>query len=613
MSARDAYITIHNNTGYTLTNLSTPNPKDGIFASKPSSSISHGSSSKFEVSKSSDASAHGPEGYLTYQFVSQGVTYTVRLDWNFPNDDATGAAYWISGDSRVQNPSSTVNHDVGDHTQHIDAYVEFDATPMNNWDIVFAMTQTTLNNQILYLFQNGYLNKAISETTSSGTLQIDTLNAPSVQITQTADTVTLMLPVRKGQVTPSGYPSTDLGGYTLAVTATVGSLSLSSVNQVLMSEETAAQVAQYQGLGLSVMALFIDLQQASPSGLSITKGSSAITDSHVLNAVAAGLAAWGASSADSRWGLSYVGSTPHPTPGQSPLPGLIPTSSSFATTWNSANASLSTLNVLMMVNGNVASGKHLTSFSPLITDPNVWIFQKIDNGAFGKNYMEAAVLPTLQTALGANSVHWGKYSSTYWNISYTKDNSAVNNGKGVKTVEDNEADYYTLNSASINCDVKLLGPNLGMSVYIWANLESKTSKYPLFGASWLPILVNDTTDTVSETALFDFASNDQGQLALVLQRTPTVSKGTPSSKTGTVQSVIDWMKDTLGIDNNVEDFIKTQQSLVSAWDTSSVTNAVQAVDALNSVLVLPAGNVYTYSNILLDGNQNITLSLTPRT
>ncbi|MDY7232402.1 hypothetical protein [Hyalangium rubrum] len=614
MSARDAYITIHNNTGYTLTNLKTPDPTDGVFTSKPASSISHGSSSKFEVSKSSDASDHGPEGYLTYQFVSQGVTYTVQVNWNFPNNNATGATYWISGDSRVQSPSSTVNHDVGDHTQNIDAYVEFNASPMNNWDVVLAMTQTTLNNQILYLFQNGYLNKAISETTSSGTLQIDTLNAPSVQITQTANTVTLTLPVRKGSVTPSGSSSTDLGGYTLTVTAKVSALTLSSAGQVLMPEEAAAQVAQYQGVGLSVLALFIDLQQASPTGLSITKGSTAITDSSVLHTVAAGLAAWGASSADSRWALSLLGSSPHPTPAQSPLPGLIPTSSSFSTTWYSANPALSTLNILMMLNGNVASAKNLTSFSPLITDTNVWIFQKIDNSAFGKNYIEAAVLPTLQQDLGATSVKWGQYSSTYWNISYTKDNSAHNSGKGDKTVEDNEADYYTLNSALINCDVNLLGTSLALKVYVWSNLESKTTKYPLFGASWLPILVNDTTDTASETVVFDFSTNAQGQLVLALRAGyPTKSKGQPTSKTGSVQSVINWTKDKLGIDNNFADVSKIQQNLVNSLNNDKVHTAVSAVGALDSVLVLPAGNVYTYSHIQLDSNSNITLSLTPRT
>jgi hypothetical protein len=612
MSDRDAYITIHNNTGYPLTNLYAPDPKDGVFASKPASSIAYGSSSQFKVTKSNDASMFGPEGYLTYQFTCQGVTYTVRLDWNFPNDSASSAAYWITGDSRVQSPSSTVNHDVGEHTQHIDAYVEFNATTMNNWDIVFAMTQATLDNQILYLFQNGYLNKTISETTSSGTLEINTLNAPSVAITQTPNTIALTLPVRKGSVTPAGHSTTDLSGYSIVVNAKISALTLSSGSQVLMSADTAAQVANYQGLGLTVMALFLDLQQASPSGMSITKAGTAITDSSVLNTVAAGLAAWGASSIDSRWGLSFQGSSPHPTAAQSPLPGLVPTSSSFSTTWYSANPSLSTLNILMMVNGNAASGKNLTTFSPLITDSNIWVFQKIDSAAFAKNYIRAAVLPSLQAALGANSVSWSTGSNVYWNISYKKDNSSQQDGKGTKTHEDNEADYYTLNSAMVNCDVNLLGPSVSLKVYIWVNLESKTTKYPLFGASWLPILVNDITDTPSEIAYFDIAPNASGQLSLVPRGAPTLSKGTPSVKTGTVQSAIDWVKDSLGINNNSENFLSAEQSLTSSWSAASATNPVSATDLLQSVLVLPAGNFYTYAKIQLDSSNNTTLSLTPR-
>ncbi len=632
MSARDAYLTIYNNTGYDLINLQTPTPKDGKISSAPASTIGAGGSSQMEVSKSGDASTVGPQGYITYQVCCQGQYHTVQINWNFPDNSATSAAYTVSGDTRFA-PSSTTNNSYGEHTQYIDVYIRFSSTALNNWDMVLAITQATLNNQLQLLASTALMPGKIQESTSSGTvsLTLSRISAPSVLITSVTNQLLLQLPVKSGTVTPTGATPVDLTGYTISVPANIAAADLTSSEGLFLSPEVAARVNAQLVNGLSVLALSLDVQAAAVAGqdagapkLTATNGQNSITDPATLATLADGLSAWATARAAKatvgRLVLSCVAYSHSPTASQSSLPGLIPTQSSFSTTYNSSNPEWSTLNVLMMVNGNLPSANNLSTFSPLINDASVWMLQCVDLYAFTQGCVVPVILPALQVALGAQSSDWGNSTSTYWNISYECDNRDQNDGKGEKTVENDECDYYTVNSANINCDVSLVDPTLAIRVYIWANLESKTTKYPLFGADWVPVLVNDTTDTASETAYLLVAATPEGTLGLRVSdpanndpySAPVLSRGTPVAKTGVVQDVVSWVKDSLSIGDNVTTFLSAQQSLVNNFQSAQHDNPLGDLGILSVVLSLPAGQDYTYGTVSLLSAGYVQIPLSTR-
>lgn len=442
MSARDAYLTIYNNTGYDLINLQTPTPKDGIIRTAPASSIAAGASSTMEVSKSSDASTVGPQGCISYQLLCQGQSYTVQINWNFPDNSATSAAYTVSGDARFA-PSTVQNNSYGEHTQYIDLYIYFSATTLNNWDMVLAITQATLNNQLELLASTAVMPGSIQESSPAGSLSLSLprVPTPSVVITSVNNQLLLQLPVKSGTVTPAGASAVDLAGYTISVPANISAANLDSSEGLFLTPEVASRVNAQLLNGLSVLALSLDLQAAALAGqdpaaptLTATNGQDSITDSAVLGTLAAGLSVWATTRAAKatvgRLVLSCVAHSNNPTSSQSSLPGLVPTQSSFSTTYNSGNPDWSTLNVLMMVNGNQPSANNLISFSPLINDATVWMLQCIDLYAFSQGCMVPVVLPAIQAALGAQSAPWGTVPPTYWNISYELDNSDQSDGKG---------------------------------------------------------------------------------------------------------------------------------------------------------------------------------------
>lgn len=187
-------------------------------------------------------------------------------------------------------------------------------------------------------------------------------------------------------------------------------------------------------------------------------------------------------------------------------------------------------------------------------------------------------------------------------------------------MEEEECDYYTVNSAEVNCDVSLTEPTLAIRVYVWVDMESKTTKYPLFGADWLPVLVNDTTDTASETAYLLVAATPEGTLGLRVSGSesndpypaPALSRGTPVAKTGVVQDVVSWVKDSLSIGDNVRTFLSAQQSLVESFQSLQHDNPVGDLGILSVVLTLPAGQDYTYGTVSLLSSSTIQIPLSTR-
>ena len=627
MSSRDATLTINNNTGYALTNMGNATATDGQFASKPASSISSGSSSTFKVTKTSDAAAHGPEGYLDY-LITMGATpaQTVRFEWDHPND-SNPSRYWVdtpAGVNASTNPASPSGHD-----QTVSYTVTTSPGTLRGYDIVTALGETLLSSQLQYLYNYGVFPHAISGTSGSDRLDITSMRqAPQLTLPNVANTVDIKVHVNKGTLTTGGA-TIPVDGCDFVVRA---NLSLAAGTQASMDADTAATATQFAGQGFTIYQLFTDFTNPSSSVLMSVTGVTLTA----AQATAFGNCLGAYAATRPRWCLAVSAQAANPSQlnAADMLPGFVPVSCELSTTYADPKNGQSSVNLLMMTQGHTRWGDaSRTRFSsPLLpaldaSSTNRYATMMIARDQLAAAYIQAALLPVIQSGVQSKTAFKRSGLDVRWTLSDYHDDSAQNDGKGVKTAVDNDFDYYTVTRLTTWVDLRLADTKNGtltLSGSGYFDQDVTTKQYPLFGVGPSVLLgeveyrQNFTLTVTLSPGELTIQYGDDGK-SVTNQAGQLLGEGQVVEGTldkvkedeGFLQSFADFCNSLfLGDDESFSEHMSNQyenfaKSLMSGLDDV----ATHDIGTATTYLVFPSGPLFDYSGLRLDGSNNLQVDL----
>lgn len=617
MSSRDATLNIHNNTPYTLTLSSAPSPKDGVYATSPPSTIAAGATGTFKVAKTSNASAHGPEGHCYYTFSTGPETVTVDIYWNHPDND--NPSIYTATESPNRGTCSTSITD-GGHDQTVEYYINFSTTALHDYSMIVALTATTLDTGLLGLQQQGLIAKALTSPATSGAVpqvSLTRLGAPTVVVPNGQYTnVQLQVHVTAGTLTwnnGGGVTSTSLNGATLCFDVPLSLSRVTDLEGAIALPGAKSQLQSLAAQGLAIYGLFLDWTH-NVTGLSVTGVS---LPSGALTALQQALRGYTAPP----WPVGYSAQSPGSAPTSGPLPGFVPTAAEASATPNTANERLGTVNLLAMCMGgalpNSSSRKSFTS--PLVTSASDYGMIVFDAHLFDVGYLRTVILDALGEAMketvGATSAASLTGSVPSWTLSSTWTNSGHNGGKGDKVAEDNQVDVYVKETLSAYCTVTVTdhGTTSGQLVLTasgYLDDRATSTKYPLIDGGLVAMDAGTVEYKQTWTAVFTLSGGDSGTIAVQC----TVSSGnveTVQDDQGFMESAGDWVRGLFSDDATVKEGMEDQYgSFASTLASKLEQNLKSAVQATTGSIVLPTGQKTSCSGLHMDSACNVYASFT---
>lgn len=596
MSDMTATLSVVNQTPFTLTRSSFDDPKDGTYETQPPSTISAGCTGSFIVHKTHDYYTVAPEGFVNYSFNNGIQDTTVTISWNVPDNNRDDSAY--TGWSDNGDASVSVSADRSDQDDQSASYtVTYHwTTTLQDYDMVMAMSMYTINTQLSTLCSEGLIAKKLDVVVNDGSgwseLSVTGMWAPSVAAIQGDDgALTLKLNHVNGTLkyVESGQPcSTSLSAVTIAFTVPVALQTVSDASGLITTTAGSQQASALLAQGFSVLELFLDL--TNPSNISQMTVTGVTLSDAARSTLAAALRQYTAG--QNRWPVGLLGSAAgsHPT---TPVPGLIPTAARFSTTWNSADAGLSTLNYLVtMQNRGLPAAPDAGDFAtPWIPSSDVYGTYALTYERFQSSYVEGVILSQIASALGLSNGL--VFQGVSWMGSTSSDNSDLNGGRGQKIPIDDMPDAYYLETKSLACTVQWTSFNPPtLSGTCTASVAYEVRDWPLV---WVgpPTKLGDVTYTQPFT--FVITLNGSGDVPI-----------SPSFSYNLDPNQFSYVEDTGGL-VNVIDEIAAWVCGVFGWEYTSVNACIESAtqSAVQQALQQLGGNFASKAATLLGGDTNL--------
>lgn len=524
-------------------------------------------------------------------------------------------------------------------------------TLLNNYDMVLAISQNTINNQFYLLLAEDVISSTINIQYIPNNPKLilnATVSAPTVNMVLSSpnpNQVQFNVNLASGSFTymdygkdPNNPQSADVSGWVLTFLVNLELLTLDSSQQLttgtpdsaglVISQSAQDALSPYVGdAAFTVQALFLDLDNVNLSQLVITADGINMSPSDprypwlltAMQQLVSGLKTSG-----NPYILSFHASSNNPPQTNPQLPALAPTRIQYIANQYSYPAGsrtsggdddgLSSLCYLAMVQNDpfpYPDGKVPAFVWNQIPSAQVQGRMFIDSNIFSAGYVHALVLPVLQDALNVGTATGWSQTGNTWTLDWKWDNGNQNDGHGPVVGSDSGIlDIYGKTSMETYCTIALDLPNstsnrlqYSGSGYFFEQLD--LYEYPF--DIWAHDAWTNTRLPFTFTLVLSAGAN--GTITAVF--TPTEGSSSQDQWENPVVSITDAVASlfTTSLSSQLTNLSQSwsafQQSEFSAF-TSSAQNGFTA---LSQQLILPAPQQFYYSNIGLNTENDIVLDI----
>lgn len=510
-------------------------------------------------------------------------------------------------------------------------------TLLNNYDMVLAVSQDTINNQFFLLFAEGVISNTININYITGQPQYvlnATVNAPTVEMVlnpANPNQLNFNINFASGTFTyvdfvkdPNNVQTADVSNWVITLLVNLQQMTINSATPAGLSVSSGAQQALGNYVGdnaFTVQALFLDFDNVELSQAIITAAGVQMASNDprypwVLASMQRMIASLKTSG--NPYILGFHASSNNPTQTNPQLPALAPTSVQFISnqyTYSNgsqppADDGLSCLCYLAMTGTDplpYPDGKEPTFVWNPIPSASVQGRMFIDSNAFNSGFIQSLVLPVLQQAMNTQG-SWTQTGNS-WTLDYKTDDSDQNGGHG-PLIESGTLDTYAVTTVENFCTIALDTTNStanqlayngsgyfyqGIDLYqqpmdIWTHVAWASNKLPF-------------------TFTLTISAGANGTLLVTF--TPT--KGTPVVDNG--EQFIVRLGDVIAgwFTQNLQDGLTATNdawtSFQGAEFSTFTTNAAQGFQGLSEQLILPAPQQFYYSNVGLNSENDVVLDI----
>lgn len=514
------------------------------------------------------------------------------------------------------------------------------ATQLNNYDMVLAVSEDTINNQFYLLMAEGVIDSTIDihYVPSNQALVLNgTVNPPTVDMVlnpASPHQLDFNLTFQSGTFTymdyvkdPNNPQSADVTGWEITFLVNLSQMTIDSTNPtgLKLSEGAQKALAQYVGDdAFTVQTLFLDLDNVNLSSLVITAAGVKMepTDPRypwllaAMQQLVASLKASG-----NPYILTFHASSNNPQQTNPQLPALAPTRVQFiANQYNypgnlsvdHSSDGLSALCYLAMVGNDpfpyTDNNVPTFAWNP-IPAAQVQGRMFIDANTFNSGYINDLVLPVLQQALGVPG-NWAQTGNS-WTLDYQWNNGNQHDGHGPVVGSDSGMlDIYGKSTTETSCTLSLdLGQSTNNAV-VYSGSGFFFERLDLYEAPF-GIWVEDAWTSTKLPFTFTLTISAGASATLNVAFSPTQGTPQPDSWENPV------VKFTDAIAGLFNASVQSQLDAVNgSWSTfeqsefGNFTNAAQqGFQGLSQQLILPAPQQFYYSNVALNSEYDLVLDV----
>lgn len=511
-------------------------------------------------------------------------------------------------------------------------------TLLNNYDMVLAVSQDTINNQFFLLLADGVISNTINiaYVPTMPALQLNaTVNAPTVQMElmpANPNQLNFNLNFASGTFTYMDYakdplnPQTaDVSGWVITMLVNLQQMTITSTTPPGLNVSSAAQQALDHYIGddaFTIWALFLDFDNVNMSQVIINADGVQMqsTDPRypwLLSAIQQLIASLKTSG--NPYILGFHASSNHPEDTNPQLPKLAPTSVQFISNqynYNNGNQppaddGLSCLCYLTMTNNQsfpYPDGKEPTFVWNPIPSASVQARMFIGNNTFNTGYVHDLVLPVLQRFISTGS-NWTQTGDS-WTLDYQWNDGDQNDGHGPVVGEDWPEDIYGMTTTENSCTIALDVTNSTANQLLYKGSGYLSQRIDFYEQPF-DIWVHDAWASTKLSFTFTLAISAGADGTLLVTFTPSGEPPDQEHWENPVIKAVDFLTKLFG--SSFEQQLNTINGQWANFENSQfssfTTNAAQGFQRLSEQLILPAGHQFYYSNIGLNSENDVVLDI----
>ena len=511
---------------------------------------------------------------------------------------------------------------------------------LNNYDMVLAVSEDTINNQFYLLFAEGVIDNSvdIKYAPSNQALELNgTLNPPTVDMVLTPASphqLDFNLSFASGTFTYMNYlqdpnkpQSADITGWQITFLVNLAQMTIDSTDPTGLKLSAGAQKALDPYVGdaaFTVQTLFLDLDNVNLSTISVTAEGLKMqpTDPRypwILAALQQLVSSL--KSSGNPYILTFHASSNNPAQTNPQLPALAPTRVQFiANQYNypgnlstdHSNDGLSALCYLEMVGNDPFP----------YTDNNVPTFtwnpipaaavqgrMFIDVNTFNSGYIHNLVLPVLQQALGAAG-NWAQSGNT-WTLDYQTDDGNQNDGHGPVVGSDSDIlDIYGKTSWETSCTVSLDITQSTPNAVTYSGSGYFFERLDLYECPF-GIWAHDAYTWTKLPFTFSLTISAGASATLNVTFAPTQGTAQQDSWENPVVKITDAIAGlfTKSLQSQLDDLNNSWSNFDQAEFANFTSAAEQGFQGLSQQLILPAPQQFYYSNVGLNSEYDLVLDV----
>ena len=512
-------------------------------------------------------------------------------------------------------------------------------TLLNNYDMVLAVSQDTINNQFFLLFAEGVISNTIdiAYMPSNPALQLNaTLNAPTVELELdpvNPNQLDFNINFASGTFTYMDFSTktptmqtADVSGWVITMLVNLEQMTITSATPPGLNVSSGAQGVLNNYIGndaFTIEALFLDFDNVNMSQLIINADGVKMqpTDPRyvfVLMAMQQMIASLKTNG--NPYILGFHASSNHPEGTNPQLPKLAPTSVQFISNqYNYQNGQqgptddgLSCLCYLAMTENQplpFPDGKEPTFVWNPIPSSSVQARMFIDNNTFNTAYVHDLVLPVLQKALNTGG-NWTQ-SGDSWTLDYQSNiGGNDNDGHGIVVGEDWPENIYGLTTTENFCTIALDVTNSTANQLLYNGSGYLYQKLDVYEHPF-DIWMHDawTSTKLSFTFTLTISAGANGDLSVTFN--PSAGQPDQQHWENTLIKISDFLGQWFV--TKFEDQLETINSQWADFEkfqfSSFTTSAAQGFQGLSAQLILPAPQQFYYSNIGLNSENDVVLDI----
>jgi len=510
-------------------------------------------------------------------------------------------------------------------------------TLLNNYDMVLAVSQDTINNQFFLLFADGVISNSININYITGQPQYvlnATVNAPTVEMVlnpANPNQLNFNINFASGTFTyvdysvdPNNVQTADVSNWVITLLVNLQQMTINSATPAGLNVSSGAQQALGNYVGdnaFTVQALFLDFDNVELSQAIITAaGVQMASNDPRYPWVLASLQRLIASlkTSGNPYILGFHASSNNPTQTNPQLPALAPTSVQFISnqyTYSNgsqppADDGLSCLCYLSMTGTDplpYPDGKEPTFVWNPIPSASVQGRMFIDANAFNSGFIQSLVLPVLQNAMNTQG-SWTQTGNS-WTLDYKFDDSDQNDGHG-PMIQGGLINTYQVSTTENFCTIALDTANSTANQLVY---NGSGFFYQAYDYYQQPLDIWTHIAWASNKLPFTFTLTISAGASATLLVTFTPTLGTAEQNNG--ENPLIKIGDVLAglFTNNIQDLldaINADGKNFENYEFSTFsTNAGAGFQGLSEQLILPAPQQFYYSNIGLNSENDVVLDI----